>query len=76
MTNDKWQTAEEGKTLLLKIGMVGWLYCFVKNPDPADHKAISNPESALLDPQSKELFQGDPPPTPPPWKAAFLSLMA
>ena len=56
MTNDKWQTAEEGKALLLKIGMVGWLYCFVKNPDPADHKAISNPESALLDPQSKELF--------------------
>ena len=68
MTNDKWQTAEEGKALLHKIGMVGWLYYFVENSDPADHKAISNPESALLDPQSKELI--------PSWKAAILSLMA
>lgn len=55
MTNDKWQTAEGGKALLHKIGMVGWLYYFVENSDPEDHKAISDPESALLDPQSRNL---------------------
>lgn len=52
------------QSIITQIGMVGWLYCFVKNPDPADHKAISNPEYGLLDPQSKELFQGDPPHPP------------
>lgn len=61
--SDKWQIVQEAKTLLHKIGMVGPVYYFVENPDPADHKAISNPESALLDPQSMELFQGPSPPT-------------
>lgn len=53
---NKQQTVEEAKTLLLKIGMVWWVYYFVENPDPADNEAIANPESALLDPESKELF--------------------
>ena len=53
---DKWQTAEEAKTLLCKIGMVWCFYCFVENSDPADNEAISYPEFALLDPESKELF--------------------
>lgn len=36
--------------------MVQCIYYFVDNPDPADNEAILNPESALLDPESKELF--------------------
>lgn len=36
--------------------MVWWVYCSLENPDPADNEAISNPEPALLDPESKETF--------------------
>lgn len=36
--------------------MVQWVYCCGENPDPADNEVISNPEAALLDPESKELF--------------------
>lgn len=54
--HNKQQAVEEAKTLLLKIGMVWWVYCFVENPDPADNEAISNAESALFDSESRELF--------------------
>ena len=53
---DKWQIVVVAKTLLLKIDMVRWVYCFVENPDPADNEVVSNPVSTRLNSESKKLF--------------------